>query len=114
DSKLGKLVSGGLAGAGKALVGFATAAVAAGGALAAGVVNQFAQYEQNIGGIETMFKDSAGRMEQYANDAYRTAGLSANEYMSQVTSFSAALLQGLGGDTAAAAEIANLAMVDMS
>ncbi|QDP44070.1 tape measure protein [Microbacterium phage McGalleon] len=114
DSKLGGLVSGGLKGAGAALVGFSTAAVAAGGALAAGVVSQYAQYEQNIGGIETMFKDSAGKMQQYAADAYKTAGLSANEYMSQVTSFSAALLQGLGGDTAAAADIADMAMVDMS
>ncbi|AVR56282.1 tape measure protein [Microbacterium phage Etna] len=114
DSKLGGLVSGGLKGAGVALVGFATAAVAAGGALTAGVVNQYAQYEQNIGGIETMFKDSAGKMQQYAADAYKTAGLSANEYMSQVTSFSASLLQGLGGDTAKAADVADMAMVDMS
>jgi phage-related protein len=114
DSKLGGLVRGGLAGAGAALVGFATATVAAGGALAAGVLNQTAQYEQNIGGIETMFKGSAARMEQYAQDAYKTAGLSANEYMSQATSFSAALLQGLGGDTEAAATIANRAITDMS
>lgn len=114
DSKLGGMVRGGLKGAGAALVGFSAAAVAAGGALTAGVVNAYAQYEQNIGGIETMFKESAGVMQQYAADAYKTAGLSANEYMSQVTSFSAALLQGLGGDTAAAAEVANTAMVDMS
>ena len=114
DSKLGGLVSGGLKGAGAALVGFSTAAVVAGGALVAGVVGQYAQYEQNIGGIETMFKDSAGKMQQYAADAYKTAGLSANEYMSQVTSFSASLLQGLGGDTAKAADVADMAMVDMS
>lgn len=114
DSKLGTMVSGGLKGAGAALLGFATAAVAAGGALAAGVLNQTAQYEQNIGGIETMFKSSAGKMEQYAADAYRTAGLSANEYMSQATSFSAALLQGLGGDTEKAADVANRAITDMS
>src|SRR6478609_5012748 len=72
DSKLGGLVKGGLKGAGAALVGFAGAATAAGGALAAGVLAQTAQYEQNIGGIETMFKGSAGRMEQYAADAYKT------------------------------------------
>jgi phage-related protein len=113
DSKT-SMLSGGLKGAGTALLGFATAAVAAGGALAAGVLNQTAQYEQNIGGIETMFKGSAGRMEQYAADAYKTAGLSANEYMSQATSFSAALLQGLGGDTEAAATVANRAITDMS
>jgi phage-related protein len=114
DSKLGTMVSGGLAGAGKALVGFSTAAVAAGGALAAGVLNQYAQYEQNIGGIETLFKGSAGKMEQYAAEAYKTAGLSANEYMSQVTSFSSSLLQSVGGDTDKAADIANRAMTDMS
>ncbi|AUX82791.1 tape measure protein [Microbacterium phage Oats] len=114
DSKLGGMVSGGLKGAGVALAGFATAAVAAGGALTAGVVNAYAQYEQNIGGIETMFGAASGKMQQYAADAYKTAGLSANEYMSQVTSFSAALLQGLGGDTAKAADVADKAMVDMS
>lgn len=114
DSKLRGLFSGGLKGAGAALVGFATAAVAAGGALANGVVDQYAQYQQNVGGIETMFKGSSKRMEQYAQEAYKTAGLSANEYMSQATSFSAALLQGLGGDTEKAATLANTAMVDMS
>jgi phage-related protein len=114
DSKVSKLVSGGLKGAGTALLGFATAAVAAGGALAAGVLNQSAQYEQNIGGIETMFGTAASKMEKYAADAYKTAGLSSNEYMSQVTSFSAALLQGLGGDTNKAADVANRAMTDMS
>lgn len=114
DSKLGNMAKGGLTGAGKALIGFATAAVVAGGALATGVIKQFAAYEQNVGGIETMFKDSAGKMEKYAQEAYKTAGLSANEYMSQATSFSAALLQGLGGDTDKAADIANRAMTDMS
>lgn len=114
DSKLGRMASGGLKGAGVALLGFATAAVTAGGALTAGVLSQYSQYEQNIGGIETMFKSSAGKMEQYAANAYKTAGLSANEYMSQATSFSAALLQGLGGDTDKAAEVANRAITDMS
>lgn len=114
DSKLGGMIKGGLAGAGKALVGFSAAAVAAGSALAVGVVGAYAAYEQNIGGIETLFGKSAGKMEQYANDAYKTAGLSANAYMEQVTSFSASLLQGLGGDTDKAADVANKAMVDMS
>jgi phage-related protein len=114
DSKLGGLVSGGLKGAGVALAGFATAAVAAGGALTAGVVSAYSAYEQNIGGIETLFGESAGKMEKYASEAYKTAGLSANDYMSQVTSFSAALLQGLGGDTDKAAEVANRAITDMS
>lgn len=73
-----------------------------------------ADLEQQIGGIETMFGESANKMREYANQAYKTAGLSANEYMSNVTSFSASLLQGLGQDTAAASEYANRAMVDMS
>lgn len=114
DSKLGSFISGGLKGAGVALAGLAAAGVAAGAALSGAVINSYADYEQNLGGIETMFKDSSGKMVQYADEAYKTAGLSANEYMSQVTSFSASLLQGLGGDTEAAADAANLAMVDMS
>lgn len=114
DSKLGSLVSGGLRGAGVALAGLAAAGVAAGGVLAGAVVSSYAEFEQNLGGIETMFKDSSDTMVAYADEAYITAGLSANEYMSQVTGFSASLLQGLGGDTAAAAEVANTAMIDMS
>ena len=96
------------------LAGLGTAAVASAGAMATAVVGGFAEYEQNIGGLETMFKDSAGKMQAYAEQAYQTAGMSANDYMSQVTSFSAALLQGLGGDTEAAADLANTAMIDMS
>mgnify|MGYP004521808047 CR=1 FL=1 len=74
----------------------------------------FAEQEQLIGGVDTLFKESSAQVQQYANDAYKTAGLSANEYMETVTSFSASLLQSLGGDTAAAAEKANLAITDMS
>ena len=73
-----------------------------------------ADLEQNIGGVETLFKDSANTVIENANNAFKTAGMSANEYMSTVTSFSASLLQGLGGDTAKAAEIANTAIIDMS
>ena len=73
-----------------------------------------AALQQSIGGIETLFKDSAGTVREYAAQAYETAGLSANEYMENVTGFAASLLQGLGGDTAQAAEIANMAMVDMA
>lgn len=76
--------------------------------------NNYADYEQLVGGVETLFKDSAGIVQQYAADAYETAGLSANEYMENVTSFSASLLQSLGGDTEAAARYADRAMVDMS
>lgn len=73
-----------------------------------------ADLEQQIGGIETLFKDSAGKMRQYADQAYQTAGMSASHYMETATSFSATLLQGLGGDTAKAAEYANTAIVQMS
>ncbi len=73
-----------------------------------------ADLEQSLGGIETLFKENADMVKQYAQEAYRTAGLSANDYMENVTSFAASLLQGLEGDTAQAAEIANMAMIDMS
>ena len=73
-----------------------------------------AALQQSMGGIETLFKDNADTVKKYASEAYRTAGISANEYMESVTSFSASLLQGLGGDTAKAAEVANMAMIDMS
>lgn len=77
-------------------------------------IDEGANLQQSIGGIETLFKDSADTVKKYADEAYKTAGMSANEYMETVTGFSASLLQGLGGDTAAAAEIANTALVDMS
>lgn len=77
-------------------------------------VTSYADYEQLVGGVETLFKDSAGIVEDYANQAYKTAGLSANEYMETITSFSASLIQGLGGDTKKASEIGNMAIIDMS
>lgn len=74
----------------------------------------FAEQEQLIGGVDTLFKESSAQVQRYANDAYKTAGLSANQYMETVTSFSASLLQSMGGDTQAAAEKANRAITDMS
>lgn len=74
----------------------------------------FAEQEQLIGGVDTLFRESSAQVQQYANDAYKTAGLSANQYMETVTSFSASLLQSMGGDTQAAAEKANRAITDMS
>ena len=74
----------------------------------------FTEQEQLIGGVDTLFKKSSAQVQQYANDAYKTAGLSANQYMETVTSFSASLLQSLGGDTAAAAQKADQAITDMS
>lgn len=76
-------------------------------------INEGGMLQQSIGGIETLFKDSADQVKIYANEAFETVGLSANEYMQQVTSFSASLLQSLDGDTAKAAEYANRAMIDM-
>lgn len=82
--------------------------------LAKSAVDSYAEYEQLVGGVETLFKDSAGTVEKYADNAYMTVGLSANAYMETVTGFSASLLQGLEGDTARAAEVANQAVTDMS
>ena len=76
--------------------------------------SSYAEYEQLVGGVETLFGDSSDKLIEYANVAYKTAGLSANKYMEQATSFSATLLQGLGGDTEKAVEYANLAIIDMS
>lgn len=77
-------------------------------------LDSYADYEQLVGGVETLFKDSSGIVENYANNAYKTAGLSANDYMETVTSFSASLLQSLDGDTAKAAEVSNMAVTDMA
>jgi len=77
-------------------------------------ISEGANYEQLVGGVETLFKDSAGVVQKYAEDAYKTAGLSANQYMETVTSFSASLLQSLDGDTNAAAQAADMAVRDMS
>lgn len=77
-------------------------------------IQGFAAQEQLIGGVDTLFKESSAQVQQYANEAYKTAGLNANQYMETVTSFSASLLQSMGGDTQAAAEKANRAITDMS
>lgn len=99
-----------------AKIGVVAATVVATGltAMTKSAVEQYADYEQLVGGVETLFKDSSDKVVEYANNAYKTAGLSANEYMDTVTSFSASLLQGLDGDTEKAAETANLAITDMS
>lgn len=110
--------------AGKLKGGLATAAKVGGAAIAAAgaaavaitkqAVENYGEYEQLVGGVETLFKTSADTVMQYAANAYQTAGMSANEYMTTVTAFSASLLQSMGGDTEAAAEKANLAITDMS
>ena len=83
-------------------------------ALGKSAIGAYANYEQLVGGVETLFKDSADTVIKNASKAYRTAGLSANEYMETVTSFSASLLQSLGGDTVKASEMADMAITDMS
>ena len=90
------------------------AAVAGVSALTKSSLDAYADFEQLTGGVETLFKTSADKVMQYADEAYKSAGLSANEYMETVTSFSASLLQGLGGDTDLAADVANQAIIDMS
>lgn len=96
----------------------ATIAVAAFGAATGYLVKQsvqaYAEYEQLVGGVETLFKNSADKVMKYASEAYKTAGMSANEYMANVTSFSASLLSSLGGDTDKAAEVANSAIISIS
>lgn len=77
-------------------------------------LDSYANYEQLVGGVETLFKDSANIVEDYANNAYKNAGLFANDYMETVTSFSASLLQSLNNDTAKSAEVADMAITDMS
>lgn len=108
--KIGSIATKGLAALGAAVAGVGTAFVA----VNKSALDSVASLEQNVGGVETLFKDSAESVIANANRAYETAQLSANQYMSTVTSFSASLLQGLGGDTAKAAEIADLAIIDMA
>lgn len=121
DSSLKK----GLSSAGKSVAGIGkslfkvgavatTAAATISTALAKSAVSSYAEYEQLVGGVDTLFKESSKKVQEYADNAYKTAGLSANEYMETVTSFSASLLQSLGGDTDKAADVANMALIDMA
>lgn len=112
--KVGATASKALSAISKAALAVTGAAAAAVGALAKSAIDGYAEYEQLVGGVETLFGTSADVIKGYADEAYKTAGMSANAYMETVTGFSASLLQGLGGDTAKAAEIANQAVIDMS
>lgn len=100
--------------AGQAIVSGVKAVAGAVKNIGEAAIQSYGEYEQLVGGVETLFKSSADTVMQYAANAYQTAGMSANEYMTTVTAFSASLLQSMGGDTAAAAEKANLAITDMS
>lgn len=108
--KIGNIAKGGLAVIGGAVAGVATAF----GVMTKNALDSYASLEQNIGGIETLFKDSSQKVIDSAKNAYKTAGLSANAYMETVTSFSASLLQSLGKDTEKAADYADRAIIDMS
>lgn len=108
-------------GVGSAMSAMAKAAAVGAAALGAAFVavgkqalDSYASWEQLVGGVDTLFGDASAQVQQYAANAYRTAGMSANTYMETVTGFSASLLQGLGGDTAKAAEVADMAVTDMS
>lgn len=106
---------GSIAKTGLAVLGGAVAGVTAGfGALAKSALDSKASLEQNLGGVKTLFKENAQTVIDNANKAYETAGMSANAYMESVTSFSASLLQSVAGDTKKAADIADMAMKDMS
>lgn len=99
---------------GVALGAVAVAAGAAAVKLGKEVIAAYADYEQMVGGVDTLFKDSSQEIQRYAANAYKTAVLSANEYMETVTGFSASLIQSLGGDTEKAAKYADMAITDMS
>lgn len=113
-STLGEKIQKGLSTAAKVGMAAVTAAAAGVTALTKASLDGYANYEQLVGGVETLFKNSQDIVLKYADNAYKTAGLSANQYMETVTSFSASLLQSLDGDTAAAAEKANVAITDMA
>lgn len=107
-------VGGVLKGVGKGVLAV-TGAVATGAvALVKSVSSSYGELQQSIGGVETLFKDSADKVIENANNAFKTAGISANDYMQQVTSFSASLLQAVGGDTKKACDTADMAIVDMA
>ena len=100
--------------AGQAIVAGVKAVAGAVKNIGEAAIQSYGEYEQLVGGVETLFKSSADTVMQYAANAYQTAGMSANKYMTTVTAFSASLLQSMGNDTDAAAEKANLAITDMS
>lgn len=115
---LGTKLKSALATAGKLAVKMGAVAAVAGagafGGLAVGSIKSYAEYEQLVGGVETLFKDSSKDLMKYADNAYKTAGMSANSYMDTVTSFSASMINSLGGDTAKAVNMSNMAITDMA
>ena len=100
--------------AGKVMAGAVAAGAAAVGGIVKSAVSSFSEYEQLVGGVETLFGEASETVIKNADNAFKTAGLSANDYMQTVTSFSASLLQSVGGDTAEAARVADMALIDMA
>lgn len=113
EGKFSKL-GGTLKTVGVAMGAVVTAAAAAAVSLGKSVVEAYGEYEQLVGGVDTLFKDSSLELQNYANNAYKTAGMSANDYMETVTGFSASLIQSLGGDTETAVKYADMAITDMA
>lgn len=111
---LNNTITSGLKSAVKGFAVLTTATASATGAIVKGAVSAYAEYEQLVGGIETLFKDNAEELIRYAEVSYKTAGVSANKYMELSTSFSASLIQSLEGDTKKAVEYSNMAIIDMS
>ena len=111
---LGGKLGNGLKTAAKIGTAAVTAASTAIVVLTKNAVESYAEYEQLVGGVDTLFKNASQKLQNYAAEAYKTSGMSANEYMANATSFSASLISSLGGDTEKAAEYANRAMVSMS
>lgn len=109
-SKLGEVAKG----AAKVALAAVGATAAAVGALVKQAVESYAEYEQLVGGVDTLFGSASAEVQKKADNAYKTAGMSANEYMETVTGFSASLIQSLGGDTEKAAKYADMAITDMS
>lgn len=112
--KLTDKLGGGLKTAAKIGIDAVAAAATGIAALTTGAIENYAEYEQLVGGVDTLFKEASFRVQEYAANAFQTSGMSANEYMETVTSFSASLLQSLGGNTKIAAAVADQAIVDMS
>ncbi len=110
----GKTLLNGIGTAAKWAAGIAVATGAVAAGFATSAVKSYAEYEQLVGGIETLFKEGADIVIRNSESAFRTAGITASQYMNAVTSFSASLLQSLGGDTVAAAQYADMAITDMS
>lgn len=109
-----KSIKSALASSTKAVAAFGAAVATAIGTVVKKSVDAYADFEQLTGGVETLFKTSADKVKKYAAEAYKTAGISGNTYMETVTSFSASLISSLKGDTEKAADVANMALIDMS